>query len=167
MYLTKHRIRFTSKDILENENIVKVGVESKRDADFLFEDYSIRVKSTLDLRYFAELVNCAPSGLAKMSEDFLNVKLNKKCWGIHLRWESLTLKPKEINYAAKDVQVAIELFKYFNNKLHADILQNQTLNIRDLIDKYCALYFDLRYNRGKQPENSNSAIQNPNSFDEI
>lgn len=160
-------IRLNSKDILGNEKIVKVGVESKRDADFLFEDYGIRVKSTLDLRYFAELVDCTPSGLAKMSEDILNVKLNKKCWGIHLRWESLTLKPKEIDYAAKDVQVAIELFKYFVNKLQAKILQNQTLNIQHLIDKYCAAYFDLRYYRGTQPENSNSAEHDANKFDEI
>ena len=155
------------KDILGNDKIVKVGIESKRDADFLFEDYGIGVKSTFDLRHFAEIVDCVPNGLAKMSEDYLNIKLNKKIWGIHLRWESLTLQPKEIEYAAKDVQVAIELFKYFADKLQTDILQNHTLNIQHMIDKYCAVYFDSSYFRGTQPGNSYSTEKNSNDFEEI
>lgn len=166
-HLSKHRSRFTSKNILANEKIVKVGVESKRDADFLYEDYDIRVRSTLDLRYFADIVNCVPSGLAKMSEDYLNVKLNKKSWGMHLRWGSLHLKPKEIDYAAKDVQVAIKLFEYFANKLQTEMLQNEAINIQQLIDKYCAHYFDVKYYRITQPENKNSAQQDTINFEEI
>lgn len=151
------------QDILENSKILKVGVESKGDADFLFQDYSIRVESTLDLRYLADLANCMPNGLAKMSEDYLKVKLNKE-WRMHTRWNSLTLKPEQIDYAAKDVQVAIELFKFFANKLQVEILQNQTHNIQEFIDKYCALYFNSRYHRRAPPGNSNSAEHSTISY---
>lgn len=162
VYLAKYWIRSScfSKEILENEKIVKVGVESKGDADLLFEDYSIYVKGTLDLRYLADLALCVPSGLAKMSEDYLNIKLNKS-WSIHNRWEKSTLSQKQIDYAAKDVQVAIELFKYFANKLQAETLPNQPFNIQHFIDKYCMLHFDARYYRRAPPPppptNSNSA----------
>lgn len=143
-----------------------MGVESKRDAELLFEDYSIRVASTLDLRYLADLALCVPGGLAKMSEDYLNIKLNKKSWGIHNCWESSTLNQKQIDYAAKDVQVAIELFKYFTNKLQTETMPNQPFNVQYLIDKYFALYFNVRYYRRAPPDTSNSA-ENTIDYHEI
>lgn len=160
-------IHFISQDILENDKIVKVGVESKRDADLLYDDYGILVRSTMDLRYLADTADCVAGGLGQMSENYLNIKLNKKRWDMHLHWESLHLKPKEIDYAAKDVQVAIELFKYFANKLQSDKLQNQPVSIRELIDKYCAFYFDARYYRKSPPKNANSAEQHTSTSDQV
>lgn len=145
---------------------MKVGVESKGDADLLFEDYSIRVQGTLDLRYLADLAYCVPSGLAKMSETYLNIKLNKKFWDIHNRWKSAKLTQKQIDYAAKDVQVAIELFKFFANKLQAETLPNQPFDIHHYIDKYCRLYLNTRYSRGAPPVNSNSC-ENTIDYHEI
>lgn len=102
-----------------------------------------------------------------MSEDYLKIKLNKKCWGIHLRWESVTLSPEEIDYAAKDVQVAIELFKYFTNKLQAEELPNQTYNVQYMIDHYCALYFNARYHRRAPPDKTDTSENTPMNLDEI
>lgn len=152
---------------MENEKIVKVGVESKGDADLLFDDYSIYVRGTLDLRYLADLALCVPSGLAKMSEDYLNIKLNKKSRDILNRWESTTLTQKQIDYAAKDVQVAIELFKYFANKLQAETLPNQPFNVQNFIDKYCTLYFDVRYHRRAPPPNNSKSAEQPIDYHEI
>lgn len=153
---------------MENEKIVKVGVESKGDADLLFDDYSIYVRGTLDLRYLADLALCVPSGLAKMSEDYLNIKLNKKSRDILNRWESTTLTQKQIDYAAKDVQVAIELFKYFANKLQAETLPNQPFNVQNFIDKYCTLYFDVRYHRrAPPPPNNSKSAEQPIDYHEI
>lgn len=39
------------KEILEDHRIIKVGIEVKCDADYLFNDYGVRNASTLDLRY--------------------------------------------------------------------------------------------------------------------
>lgn len=55
--------------------------------------------------------------LAKMAEDFLGVKLDKN-WEIRASdWEATNLTDRQINYAAKDAFVAIDLFKYFSDKL--------------------------------------------------
>lgn len=69
------------KGILEDDNIVKVGVAPQGDADYLVRDYGVCVANTFDLRYMAAMTGCRPNGLGKMTEDYLKVKLDKN-WRI-------------------------------------------------------------------------------------
>lgn len=134
------------KELLENDKIVKVGVVPEEDAKLLNEDYGVETKSTLDLRHMAKLVGCQPRSLKIMSEEYLKVKLPSTKFTIHFKWENQTLDRKQIDYAAKDVLVAVELFKFFANKLQPmNAMEPQKPYVRSVIDNYCKVYCDKRF----------------------
>lgn len=156
-------ICFGFKEILEDDNIVKVGVSPLGDANYLVRDYGVCVASTLDLRYLATLCNYPSGGLAKLSETHLNVKLDKN-WRIRCSdWEASTLTSKQIEYAAKDAMVAIELFKIFANKLKPEpLFGNRTSYVEAIISEFCFNYFDMNFN-GKPNAMSTKAKNNKQS----
>lgn len=134
------------QEILEDDNILKVGVAPKGDADLLAVDYGVCVASTLDLRYLAAMTNCRPGGLGKMSEEYINVKLDKN-WRIRCSdWEAQILTQKQIQYAANDAHVSIELFKVFAYKLRPKkMTEKLSTYVRSIIDDYCFSYMDANY----------------------
>lgn len=132
--------------MLEDDNILKVGVAPQGDANYLARDYGVCVASTFDLRYLAAMTGCRSGGLAKMSEDYLKVILDKN-WRIRCSdWEAPTLNEKQIDYAAKDAHVGIELFKFFAERLKSKgLLENQSTYVKNIIDDYCFRFIDLTY----------------------
>lgn len=133
------------KEFLEDDKIVKVGVVPEEDAKLLSEDYGVETKSTLDLRHMAKQVGFQPRSLKIMSDECLKVKLtnNKR---ISNKWESETLDPKQIDYAAKDALAAIELFKFFANKLQPiKTMEPQKSYVRSVLDNYCKFYYGKRF----------------------
>lgn len=99
------------KRLLEDETILKVGVAPRDDAKYLLKDYDVQVRSTLDLRHLAQYLERAPEGLAKMSKAFVGVELNKN-WRIRCSsWDCQVLTEAQVDYAAKDCLVAIEIYK--------------------------------------------------------
>ncbi|XP_055323542.1 exonuclease 3'-5' domain-containing protein 2 isoform X4 [Sitodiplosis mosellana] len=134
------------KEVLEDDNILKVGVAPQGDASYLARDYGVCVASTFDLRYLAAMTGCKTGGLAKMSEDHLKVTLDKN-WRIRCSdWEAPTLNEKQINYAATDAHVGIELFKFFAEKLEPKgFVKKQSAYVQRIIDEYCFSFIDLTY----------------------
>lgn len=101
-------------ELLEDENVIKVGVSPQDDAKYLLRDYGVNVRSTLDLRFVAQLLRQQPESLAKMAKSHVGIELNKN-WRIRCSsWDSGTLTEEQIDYAAKDALVAIEIFKKFS-----------------------------------------------------
>lgn len=99
------------QQLLEDETVFKVGVAPLDDAKNLFKDYNVQVKSTLDLRHLALHLERPPEGLAKLSKGFIGVELNKS-WRIRCStWDAPILTDPQVDYAAKDCMVAIEIFK--------------------------------------------------------
>lgn len=132
--------------LLEDEDIIKVGVAPSGDANYLAKDYGVCVASTLDLRFLAVQSQCRAGGLAKLSEEHLNVKLDKD-WHIRCSdWEANKLNQVQIAYAAKDAHVAIELFKVFAEKLKPrPFWMNSKKYVDEIIDRYCFSYLDLHF----------------------
>jgi exonuclease 3'-5' domain-containing protein 2 len=62
------------RELLEDDNILKVGVAPSDDAAHMAKDYSVGVASTMDLRFLAELAGCKGEGLAKMADEYLQGK---------------------------------------------------------------------------------------------
>lgn len=62
---------------MEDETIYKVGVAATDDAKYLYQDYSVTLKSTIDIRHFAVLCGHNPGGLAALSKSLLRVILDK------------------------------------------------------------------------------------------
>lgn len=107
----------TLRELLEDESVLKVGVAPSEDASKLSYDYGVGVANTLDLRYLAVVTNTKPQGLARMSQNLLNVELDKH-WRIRCSdWEARQLTERQIDYAAKDALVGVEIFKTLSNKL--------------------------------------------------
>lgn len=65
------------QELLEDESIFKVGVAPFDDAKYLLNDYSVALKSTLDLRHIVELTGHTTGGLAFLAQSELNVVLDK------------------------------------------------------------------------------------------
>ncbi|XP_037037106.1 exonuclease 3'-5' domain-containing protein 2 isoform X2 [Bradysia coprophila] len=130
--------------ILEDENIIKVGVVPIDDSKYLAQDYGIRVASTLDLRHLAKSLGYEPSGLAKLAEIHLSLKMNKN-WRIRCSdWEARSLTDEQLGYAATDAFAAVEIFKTLNG--HSDLrlkfVSKHSLE-RDIGD--CGKYLNLKF----------------------
>ncbi|XP_058118228.1 exonuclease 3'-5' domain-containing protein 2 [Anopheles ziemanni] len=104
-------------DLLNDDNIIKVGVSPFDDARLLREDHRLKVESTLDLRFMAERAGLEPFGIARLANEVLGLTLDKH-WKIRCSdWEAPELSERQIKYAASDAHVAVELFKKFAYKL--------------------------------------------------
>ncbi|CAK1600277.1 unnamed protein product [Parnassius mnemosyne] len=98
------------KELLEDENIYKVGVAPLDDAKYLLNDYGVALKSTLDLRHIVELFGYAPGGLAFLAKSHLRIILDKS-WRVRCsNWEAQELTEAQVKYAAADAHVAIKIF---------------------------------------------------------
>lgn len=101
------------RELLADERICKVGVVPLDDARHLARDFGICVVGTLDLRHMARARGQRPLGLAKMAAEQLAVTMDKD-WRISCSdWERSELTARQVDYAAKDALVAVELFRQF------------------------------------------------------
>lgn len=99
------------QDLLADETVLKVGVVPMDDSKYLLQDYGTVVKSTLDLRHLAQYLDRHPGSLGKLSSDFLRVDLDKS-WRIRCSsWDNPVLTDAQVDYAAKDSLVALEIFR--------------------------------------------------------
>jgi ribonuclease D len=95
------RIPQELRDILEDNTILKVGVAPLNDANLLFNDYSIRVSSTFDLRFLALKTGMKPGSLGNLTKEVINIDLDKD-WKIRCSdWEANKLSDAQVDYAAK------------------------------------------------------------------
>lgn len=125
------------KEILENEEIWKVGVAPQEDARFLSHDYGVGVASTLDLRYMALEARVKPEGLGGMSKTQLGIQLDKD-WRIRCsNWDADTLTSRQIDYAAMDAFVGIELFKKFASIISPSDMKQ----VMDVCGRYLEIQF--------------------------
>lgn len=142
----KHVHTHTHQEVLEDDNIVKVGIAPIGDANYLAHDYGVCVGNTLDLRFLAIQANCKPSSLAKLSEEYLNVKLDKN-WRVRCSdWEVPVLSDAQTEYAAKDAHVAIELFKVFADRLQKrPMWADRKKYLDQILDNYCFSFYDMHF----------------------
>lgn len=143
------------------------------DAKYLIKDYGIAcVASTLDLRSLAKECGFKSRGLGGLAEEHLQVQLNKNrciCAG---NWEHDTLPDLQIDYAAKDARVSLELFKVFEGKLKPkQIESDQKQHVQEFIEEYCVKYLNLKGNPDKKPVErvdhfANQEIRYVNTVDE-
>lgn len=129
------------QELLEDDSIVKVGVAPFDDASYLAKDYGVCVASTMDLRFLAVLAQCEPRGLSKLSQEHLNVKLDKN-WRIRCsNWEASELSPKQMEYSANDAHVAVEIFRVLAKKVDPKGDKGQ---VKRVLDR-CFDFLDLRF----------------------
>ncbi|XP_055375314.1 exonuclease 3'-5' domain-containing protein 2 [Condylostylus longicornis] len=120
------------REILEDDNILKVGIIPSEDAMKLSQDYGVGVSNTIDLRFLALRASRKPEGMANMAKSILDLELDKD-WRVSCsNWEAHSLTERQINYAANDALVAMEVYKvyfkeimgiyWFRKKTHDEFL---------------------------------------------
>ncbi|XP_026484497.2 exonuclease 3'-5' domain-containing protein 2 [Vanessa tameamea] len=135
------------KDLLEDESIYKVGVAPGDDAKYLAKDYSVHLKSTLDIRHIVELCKYDTGGLASLAKMFLGVVLDKS-WRVRCsNWGADELTERQIQYAALDAHVAIKIFVKVVNDYHRSpllLLWRRNNNEHwNKIHQMCSKYLDI------------------------
>ncbi|XP_073948726.1 exonuclease 3'-5' domain-containing protein 2-like isoform X2 [Choristoneura fumiferana] len=126
------------------------------DAKYLFEDYSVILNSSLDVRHLAQLSGHSAGGLASLSKSLLHIVLDKS-WKVRCSdWEAEQLSERQVHYAAADAHVAIKIFgKLINDyktKEHTFgwLFKNTNKeNVIDLCNKYSDVTFKAKHNPQK------------------
>lgn len=93
----------------------------------------------------AKAADCQPGGPEGTAENYLKEKSDKQT-GDSIMWENPNLTPEQIDYAAKDTHVGIDLFKYLAGEWQSK--QSQ---------EYCVKHFDVNFfSRSKDPNQMNN-----------
>lgn len=94
--------------ILENSNIIKVGVALKDDINELKKIRSFDPAGFTDLQQFVVKFGIEDKGLKKLAANILGIKISKRQQTSN--WENETLIQKQLEYAATDAWVCCEIF---------------------------------------------------------
>ncbi len=107
-------------DILENPNILKVGVALRDDMIFLQKHAKFKVEGNVELANIAKAKGYKEAGLRTLCASVFGGRLSKtmRC----SNWERSTLSQAQLLYAATDAWVSRELYLKLNNEEH--ILSN-------------------------------------------
>lgn len=125
--------------LLEDPEIIKAGVTPSNDANYLLQDYAIKMNGTFDLRFLALIADHKSEGLGKLSKSILDIELDKD-WRIRCSdWEIEKLSPKQIDYAAKDAFVGVEIFRRLYKSVHPTAMKPE--EIRSFCDNYTDIAF--------------------------
>lgn len=127
------------RKLLEDPEVIKAGVTPSSNAKYLLQDYSVGMNGTFDLRFLALLAKHKAEGLGKLSQTVLNIELDKD-WRIRSSdWEAEIMSARQIDYAAKDAFVAVEIFR----KLYSSI---RPASDPESIRRFCDKYTDITFN---------------------
>ncbi|KAL9873122.1 exonuclease 3'-5' domain-containing protein 2-like isoform 1-T1 [Glossina fuscipes fuscipes] len=97
--------------LLEDEDIMKVGVDAILKAKKLAADYDIKVAGAFDLRYLARMTRRNPENLEQMTSSVLHAQFDNSSWSLAPNWEAKQLYPEQIEDAANRAYAAVEIFK--------------------------------------------------------
>ncbi|MBN2347405.1 MAG: 3'-5' exonuclease domain-containing protein 2 [Bacteroidales bacterium] len=109
-----NRITFSNGliDILKNKNIIKIGVAIKDDLKTLKKLHHFTPANFIDLQSFVKDFGIEDNGLKKLVANILNFRISKQQQTSN--WESPELTQAQIEYAATDAWVCLEIFNKLN-----------------------------------------------------
>lgn len=96
-------------DILENENILKIGVAIKDDINALNKLHRFVPGGFIDLQQFVKQFGIEDNGLKKLVANIMGFRISKKSQTSN--WESETLTREQLDYAATDAWVCRQMYE--------------------------------------------------------
>ncbi|XP_075980451.1 exonuclease 3'-5' domain-containing 2 isoform X2 [Anticarsia gemmatalis] len=148
------------KSLLEDETIYKVGVAPADDSQYLFHDFGVACKQTLDLRHLADLSRHEPGGLAFLAKSVLGAVMDKS-WKVRCSdWEAEELTTRQVNYAAIDAHAAIRIYTSLLQRLR---WQNAPFpwSTKWEPDELCRRLADRKYKARKNNNNNKAKSKEP------
>ncbi|XP_067656926.1 exonuclease 3'-5' domain-containing protein 2-like isoform X2 [Haliotis asinina] len=110
----ENRVPHSLRHFLTDKHVLKVGVAVKDDGKKLYRDYGLPVSGCVDLRFLmpqlTHVYTCKSRGLQGLAESVLGVMLDKDDYIRCGNWEAETLSEQQIQYAAADAAVAVDIF---------------------------------------------------------
>ena len=104
-------------ELLENEDIVKVGINLTADNQALYSEFGIKMKATIEIdNVLSKLSSKESIGAKKAAKIFLNKNLEKSKKQSTSNWENEILTDKQIKYAAEDAAVVLDITIHLLNK---------------------------------------------------
>lgn len=102
-------------EILEDSDIIKVGVALKHDLISLQKIRSFSPDGFIDLQQYVEQFGIKDKGLKKLTANILGLRLAKGQQTSN--WESKSLIQKQLEYAATDAWVCYEMYNKLSRML--------------------------------------------------
>jgi ribonuclease D len=110
-----HVTRFeTIKDILENKEIIKVGVAIRDDLKLLQKTFSFTPNSFVELQHLAKEKGLKNFGLKGMTEEVLQARLSKRTKMTN--WEAPRLSEQQLMYAATDAWIGLKIYERLSER---------------------------------------------------
>ncbi|KAL7730027.1 hypothetical protein ACLKA6_009317 [Drosophila palustris] len=146
------------RELLEDEDVIKVGVAPQDDAKKLSHDFGVGVSNTFDLRFMAVMAGHQAEGLGKLAKTHLNFVLDKNWRLACSNWEATQLDAAQLNYAANDALAAVAIFQ----KLSRDLEPRSFLNWRPIefhqIRPKIEPFLDVDFTKGYTAGISNNSV---------
>jgi prolyl-tRNA editing enzyme YbaK/EbsC (Cys-tRNA(Pro) deacylase) len=126
--------------LLGDVSILKLGVGIAQDLRLLHEQFGVIARGVVDLQILAACSGCAHAGLQRLTAVALGLHLSKR---IEIRcsdWEATTLSPDQIDYAASDAHVALDIFSHFYDACSGP--RDSDSSVADAVLAWCAPLID-------------------------
>jgi ribonuclease D len=104
-------------DILENENIIKVGVAIKDDINALNKLNPFLPGGFIDLQHFVKQFGIEDNGLKKLVANIMGFRISKKSQTSN--WEQEVLTREQLEYAATDAWVCRQIYEILTGNKQA------------------------------------------------
>lgn len=131
-----NHVPYGVQDLLDDPNVLKLGVVPESDAKLLWKCEGVDVSGTLDLRHIGRYLQENSGGLKKMAQYYLGETLDKSLDIVCSDWAASYLTDRQVDYAAKDAYVAVEIFEAMfniycedNNCLYSSWAKDQFMDI--------------------------------------
>ena len=103
--------------LLESENIIKVGINLTGDNQALYTEFGIRMKATIEIDIIlSKLTSKESVGAKRAAKIFLKKNLQKSKKITTSNWENKILSDNQIKYAAEDAAVVLDITLHLLNK---------------------------------------------------
>jgi ribonuclease D len=102
------------RDILENKDILKVGVALKDDLNGLKKIMDLEPEGFIDLQLFVKQYGIEDNGLKKLVANVLGFRISKRSQTSN--WEQDELTREQLEYAATDAWVCRQLYETLTNR---------------------------------------------------
>jgi ribonuclease D len=100
------------KDILEDTDIIKIGVAIHDDLKSLNHIRPIHAEGFIDLQQYVIRFNIEDKGLKKLTANILGFRISKRYQTSN--WEEKVLSVPQLEYAATDAWVCYEMYRRLN-----------------------------------------------------
>jgi ribonuclease D len=101
-------------DILENKDILKIGVALKDDLNGLKKIMDLEPEGFIDLQQFVKQYGIEDNGLKKLVANVLGFRISKRSQTSN--WEQDELTREQLDYAATDAWVCRQLYEALTNR---------------------------------------------------